>query len=258
MTMKEKNLLIKKAMLALCLMTVCWLPTKADVLAGDVNSDGEVNIADVTALIDMLLNPQQPPEPIEDWVDLGLPSGTIWATRNVGASVPEDYGYYFAWGETEPKSIYNWYTYKWCNGSWNSMTKYCIDSYYGSVDNKRELDPEDDAAYVNWGPSWRMPSLEQFRELRDHCTWTWTTRNGVNGQLVTGLNGNTLFLPAAGYRLEESLYGAGSWGNNWSRTLCPDDSHLAYGLNFNSGDVSWNSLNRLIGFTVRAVRVSQN
>ncbi len=196
-----------------------------------------------------------------DYVDLGLPSGTLWATCNVGANTPEGYGDYFAWGETAPKDYYDWNTYKWCNGSKNTMTKYCTNSSYGYngfTDGKTELDPEDDAAYVNWGPSWRMPSLEQIQELVSSCNWQWTQRNGVSGRLFTGPNGNTLFLPAAGGRWYESLLDAGLWGYYWSRTLSPGRSNYVYYLDFNSGDVSWHYNYRRCGFSVRAVRVSQN
>ena len=196
-----------------------------------------------------------------EWVDLGLPSGTLWATCNVGASAPEQYGDYFAWGETAPKDCYEWFTYKWCNGSRNTMTKYCTNSSYGYngfTDGKTELDPEDDAAYVNWGPSWRMPTTQQQGELYDNCSSTWTTLNGVSGRLFTGPNGNTLFLPAAGYRWYELLYYAGSWGDYWSRTLRPDYTLFANSLNFDSVGVSWNGDYRHRGYSVRAVRVSQN
>ena len=101
-----------------------------------------------------------------------------------------------------------------------------------------------------------MPSWEQIEELYNYCTWHWTQRNGVNGQLVTGPNGNTMFLPAAGYRWYESLLGAGSRGHCRSRTLYPDFSYLAYGLNFDSGNVGWGYLSRSHGLPVRAVRVS--
>ena len=204
-----------------------------------------------------------------DWVDLGLPSGTIWATRNVGASVPEDYGDYFAWGETVPKDYYYWNTYKWCNGgyydaegNWISecFTKYCTDSgygYNGFVDNKTELDPEDDAACAHY-PGGRMPSLEQIQELRDKCSWQWTQRNGVNGRLFTGPNGNTIFLPAAGDRWRESLIGADTNGLYWSRTLVQGHTYQAFYLYFYWGDVRWDLSYRFYGFPVRAVRVSQN
>lgn len=195
-----------------------------------------------------------------EWVDLGLPSGTLWATCNVGASSPEDYGDYFAWGETAPKDNYNWSTYKWSNGSYTTMTKYCTSSSYGYngfVDNKTELDPEDDVAYVNWGPSWRMPTTEQQRELYENCSSVWTTQNGVNGRLFTGPNGNTLFLPAAGNRWDESLDYAGSIGYYWSRTLVSSTPGGAYGLVFYSGNWSGSDNGaRVFGLTVRAVRVS--
>ena len=96
-----------------------------------------------------------------EYVDLGLPSGLKWATCNVGASSPEVYGGYYAWGETEEKSSYSWSTYKWCNGSYDTMTKYCTSSSYGTVDNKTTLDPQDDVAHVKWGGRWRMPTLEE-------------------------------------------------------------------------------------------------
>jgi len=236
-----------------------------DVANADVDHDGRASIDDVVGLIDNLLSQPQTPDPVEgDWVDLGLPSGTIWATRNVGASSPEDYGDYFAWGETEPKDYYDWSTYKWCNGSDDSMTKYCTDGihgYNGFKDGKTELDPEDDAAYVNWGPSWRMPTSEQQKELCEKCSSTWTTLNGVSGRLFTGPNGNTLFLPAAGGRWSELLIHPGEFCSAWSRTLSPNSSDLARCLYFESGYVGWNggySNARYFGFSVRAVRVSQN
>lgn len=238
---------------------------------GDVDQDGSVNISDVTSLIDYLLKGSWSDDPVTppdegDWVDLGLPSGTIWATRNVGASSPEEYGDYFAWGETAPKDYYYLSTYKWyqsyydANGYYHSgYTKYCTDSgygYNGFTDGKTELDPADDAACAHY-PGGRMPSFEQIQELCDYCTWQWTQRNGVKGQLVTGPNGNTMFLPAAGYRSYESLSGVGSYGIYWSRTLHSSNPNFAYYLNFYSRIVYWDyNFYRDYGFTVRAVRVS--
>ena len=106
-----------------------------------------------------------PAKHFDEYVDLGLPSGTLWATRNVGATYPDDYGDYFAWGETEPKNNYDWNSYKWCNGSYTTLTKYCLNINYGVHDGLTELKLEDDAAYVNWGSSWRMPTHEQQQEL---------------------------------------------------------------------------------------------
>ena len=230
---------------------------------GDVDQDGTVNISDVTSLIDYLLkgswsdDPVTPPDSHE-WVDLGLPSGTLWATCNVGASAPEDCGDYFAWGETTPKSVYNWSTYKWCNGDYDQLTKYNTDSnngYNGFTDGKTELALEDDVAYVNWGPLWRMPTTDQQRELFEKCSSVWTTHNGVNGRLFTSPNGNTLFLPAAGYRMGESLLNVGTYGVYWSRTLSSNRPDMSCYLRFGSYGVAWDYYYRFYGFTVRAVRV---
>ena len=208
----------------------------------------------------LALDPDISPTPdCHDWVDLGLPSGTLWATCNVGAENPEQYGDYFAWGETTPKDYYDWSTYMWCNGSDTTLTKYCIDNNYGMADGKTELDPEDDAAFVNWGSSWRMPTYDQFYELKTECTWTWTTQNDVSGQLVTGPNGNTLFLPTAGNRGYDSLYDAGSHGYYWSRTLSSSRPDYSYYLYFYSEGVNWrHSRPRFRGYAVRAVYVSLN
>ena len=199
-----------------------------------------------------------------DWVDLGLPSGTIWATRNVGASAPEEYGDYFTWGETEPKDYYDWSTYKWCNGNDETLTKYCTESslgYNGFVDNKTELDPKDDAACAHY-PGGRMPSLEQIQELCDSCTWQWTQRNGVDGMLVTGPNGNTMFLPSAGSKDDYPQSYDGPGGYYWSRTLSSYDSSSPFGLHFLSGSQyigiwgdHWYIMSgcRYVGYNVRAV-----
>ncbi len=195
-----------------------------------------------------------------EYVDLGLPSGTKWATCNVGASEPEEYGDYFAWGETTPKSTYNWSTYKWCKGSETTKTKYCTQSdygYNGFTDNLTELQPEDDAATANWGSGWRMPSSDQINELinDEYTTSEWTQLNGVNGRKVTSKsNGNSIFLPAAGYPWDGGLDYAGSRGRYWSSSLSPDYDDRAYYLDF---DYGWGCLlnNRYGGQSVRAVRV---
>ena len=170
---------VSSLLAVLLLMLVSFTANSQDYPRGDVSQDGNVSISDVTCLIDYLLSGTWPDEPVtppddHEWVDLGLPSGTLWATCNVGANAPEEFGDYFAWGETAPKDYYDWDNYKWCNGNDSTLTKYCNDSTYGYngfVDNKVELDPEDDAAYVNWGPSWRMPTLNQTQELWQDCTW---------------------------------------------------------------------------------------
>lgn len=190
-----------------------------------------------------------------DYVDLGLPSGTKWATANIGAKKSQDYGNYYAWGETTTKDYYDWSNYKF--GS-DYLTKYCDNSDYGKgdfTDNKVVLEPVDDAAYVNWGGKWRMPTRAQQEELRDECYWVWTDSyndSNVAGYIVYKAkessdkgkqiyvqsshskrepSGETpslsyslfdahIFLPAAGYRSRSDLSYAGSGGYYWSSSLC--------------------------------------
>ncbi len=190
---------------------------------------------------------------VPEAIDLGLPSGLKWASFNVGASKPEEYGDYYAWGEVETKDTYSWETYKWCNGSYNTLTKYNTQSDSGTVDNKTTLDPEDDVAATKLGGKWRMPTDEEWSELMDKCTWTWTTQNGVNGRLVTGLNGNTIFLPAAGSRRGTSLYNVGSHGYYWSSSLGTSLSRHALGVDFYSVYVYRDLGNRYYGQSVRPV-----
>ena len=195
-------------------------------------------------------NPTVTPE----YVDLGLPSGVKWATFNVGATKPEEYGDYFAWGETEPKELYDWSTYKWCDGSYNTLTKYNIDSDYGDVDNKKVLDVEDDVAYVNWGGNWRMPSVDEWNELLSHCSLKWEERNGVSGvALVSVQNGNSLFLPAAGvYHYDNGLVNLNVEG--WYRTNSLDESRGTISLGFSyTGSLDWYANDRCFGQPVRPV-----
>ena len=177
--------------------------------------------------------------PVPEAVDLGL--SVKWASFNLGASAPEEYGDYYAWGEIEPKSDYSWETYKWCNGSSKTLTKYNTKTNNGTVDNKTTLDPEDDAAYVNLGGTWRMPTSTEFLELIDNCDEVWTTENGVNGRRFTskkaGYTDKSIFIPAAGYRSGSALGSAGSDGNYWSSSLGTDYPGSAYYLYFDSSDV---------------------
>ena len=185
-----------------------------------------------------------------EYVDLGLPSGTLWATCNIGANSPEEYGDYLAWGETTTKSDYNWSTYfDTDNGS--SFKK------YNSNGGLTELQPTDDAATANWGSDWQMPSLAQIQELCSSNTTTeWTQVNGVNGRKITSKsNGNSIFLPVAGYRYGTSLYSAGSYGYYWSRSLYAGDAYNAYYLYFLSDYIGWNYGYRRFGQSVRPVRV---
>ena len=204
--------------------------------------------------------PTEPEEPENtengyEYVDLGL--SVKWATCNVGATKPEEYGDYFAWGETQPKSTYDWSTYKYCNGSSTSLTKYNNSSSYGTVDNKTTLELSDDAARANWGGSWRMPTKAEQDELRNNCTWTWTTQNGVNGYKVTskksGYTNNSIFLPAAGYRYDSSRYSAGSYGSYWSSSLYTGSPNDAWDVYFGSGSVNSDLSSRCSGRSVRPV-----
>ena len=182
-------------------------------------------------------------------VDLGL--SVKWACCNVGATAPEGYGGYYAWGETEEKSYYDWNTYKYYIGT---MTKYCTDSYYGTVDNKTTLEPTDDVATVKWGGAWRMPTAEEQEELCRYCTCEWTTLNGVNGWRVTGPNGNSIFLPAAGHRGGTGVSELqGSYGCYWSSSLVSSYIYYAFNLNFGIGGPGWDSSGRCYGRTVRPV-----
>lgn len=176
-----------------------------------------------------------------DYVDLGLPSKTLWATFNVGASRPEEYGDYFAWGETEPKDQYEeykWGTYKWCEGSKKTLTKYCNASGYGTVDDKMELDPEDDAATANWSDKWCMPTSQQFDELvnPENTEFEWTFVNGVIGiKFTSKRNGNTIFFPAAGYRHYRALDDVGSEGLYWARDIYRYTPYTAMQMDFVKG-----------------------
>ena len=211
------------------------------------------------------------PSPVE-YVDLGLPSGLKWAKCNLGASKPSDYGDYYAWGETEPKKKYTLATYKWMQAGqseWQYITKYTFADgqtegiWYDSSgafigDNKTVLDAADDAATANLGSPWRMPTEVDIKELRDNCTWTRTTQDGVSGYQVDGPNGNAIFLPAAGYYKGTMRYERGS-GYYWSSSLDTDlsffaRSYYACGLYFNSGGhIGYNSF-REYGYSVRPVR----
>ena len=184
-------------------------------------------------------------------VNLGL--SVKWATCNVGAESPEDYGGYYAWGETEEKSDYFWSTYKWCDGSSHCQTKYCADSRFGRVDNKTILDPEDDVAHDKWGDGWRMPTLDEIEELCNKCTWKWTMVNGVAGYKVTGPNYNSIFLPAAGSCHGTVVDIRGLYGYYWSATLDDFFSYRACRLYFYSGLCGRDSYYRYLGFSVRPV-----
>lgn len=198
-----------------------------------------------------------------DYVDLGLPSGTLWATCNVGADTPEGYGDYFAWGETTPKTTYSWSFYKYCIGGGDELTKYCSESdhgYNGYTDDLTTLELSDDASAANWGNDWCMPTMIQWEELFEKTTQSWTSQNGISGLLLTASNGNTLFLPASGCRKDDVLYEVSSRGNYWSSSLIINRPNRAWSFDFKfesenglSSDIS-NDHNRNHGLSVRPVR----
>lgn len=186
-----------------------------------------------------------------DYVDLGL--SVKWATMNVGASSPERYGHYFAWGETNTKSIYSWSTYKWCNGTYKTLTKYCIDSDHGKVDNKTILDFTDDAAHVNWGGRWRMPTWAEMTELLNKCTWTWTSQQGVMGYEIKSSNGNSIFLPASGCYSGTNIIDTEHSGYYWSSSLSDRYSLARYTYFMSNKKYTDHIMGRYYGMTVRAV-----
>ena len=227
-------------------------PLQAQIINGDLNHNGDLDVDDITLLINAYLTGENNEDDSHEYVDLGL--SVKWATMNVGANAPEECGDYFAWGETESKTDYNWETYKWCNGSENTMTKYCTSSDYGIVDDKTVLDLEDDAAHVNWGGTWRMPTIDEMEELKDNCSWEWTTQNGVIGEKVTGPNGNSIFLPAAGFYSGNRLVVLDELAFYWSSTLFQFFDENALILSFSSSGLDWGAgISRCAGCPVRAV-----
>ncbi len=174
-------------------------------------------------------------------IDLGLPSGTKWACCNVGATTPEDYGGHYAWGETQPKDEYSWATYQ------------CVSE--SSLVNISDIAGTGyDAATVNWGAPWRMPSMAQLKELVSECSYTWTTQNGVNGQVFTGPSGGSIFLPATGYRWMTRHVYATAVGYYWSSTLCKSKQDHAYYMYFQYRITTWRHFTRYYGKSVRPVR----
>lgn len=210
--------------------------------------------------VDKAGNEQVEEIPNHEYVDLGLPSGTLWATCNVGADSPEDYGSYFAWGETTTKNTYEWSNYHWSNSD-GKLTKYCDDKFWGVnefIDTRTVLEANDDAATVNWGKKWRMPTDAEMNELIDECSNKWTERNGIKGLLVTGPNGNSIFLPAAGSVSGNKHYCEGYCGEYWTSSIISGASYSAYvhrayqeGFDMDEGYVDDNT--REEGRTVRPV-----
>ena len=225
--------------------------TKPDEPNNGGSDDQNDSIVDDNVIVD-----------VHDYVDLGLPSGTLWAACNVGATNPEDFGDYFAWGETMPKDIYDWKSYQYGNCTFDrfEMTKYCTDSCWGLdgfVDNLTVLEPADDAATANWGADWRMATKEEWEELYRKTTCTWTTQNGVNGRLLIGCNGNSIFLPAAGFRLDGALL-CPSLGIYWSSTLHTGFPERGWSFHYDLDECHvCGTYERCRGQVIRAVRATR-
>ncbi len=250
--------------------------------AADVNGDSSVDVADIATIIDIMAGGDEDPGTGKApagavAVDLGLPSGTKWANMNIGAEKPEDYGLYFAWGETTGYTsdtsdgrLFDSASYKWMTAgqaSWQWVSKYqVVDGmtegcwYDGSNfvgDGKTTLELADDAARANWGGQWVMPTYEDMCELVNNTTSVWTTLNGVKGRTFTSkTNGNSIFLPAAGSRHGGSLSFKSLYGYYWSSTVNPSVSSYARCLNFASGEVVTDGhygIPRFYGHSVRPV-----
>ena len=197
-----------------------------------------------------------------EYIDLGLPSGTLWATCNVGADNPWDYGDYFAWGETTTKSTYSWSNYKYCkDGDFHKFTKYCNQSDYGNngyTDSRTTLERSDDAAAANWGIKWRMPTADECWELKNNCIWEWTTNYngmGVAGHIVRSKRypDRYIFFPAAGWREGLNTIKAGHSGGYWS-SMVHSDSRYGLDLDFDLDQVHGNGVSRFCGRSIRPVR----
>ncbi len=187
-------------------------------------------------------------------IDLGL--SVEWAPCHIGATTQEECGKYYSWGEIEEKADYSWETYKWCNGSNDSVTKYCTDSSYGTIDGKTTLEAEDDVATVELGEDWRIPTIAEFQELLNNCAWTWCSVNGIYGYKVSG-NGNTIFLPAAGCRYydeTEARY-VSELGCYWSSSSTASDHPTSYAFSFEEDDfMESDNVSRYPGLTIRPVK----
>lgn len=195
-------------------------------------------------------------------VDMGTTNAdgyaVYWASRNLAATdfvrSPEMAGYYYAWGETKPKQDYDWSTYKWGDIRTNGLTKYNVSSSFGPVDNKTVLEAGDDAAHVILGDNWRIPTYEEWQDLCDNCTWIEDTRNGTYGRTVISTNGNSIFIPAVGVRINEALLHSGESGHYWSSSLYTSSPEKGWFLGYGGVRISYCAAGeRFIGHPIRPV-----
>ena len=250
---------MKKIILTLAVALLGITATQAQVRTMVIkNNDGTITRFETSKVQDVSFEEIDIAPKTHEYVDLGLTSGTLWATCNVGALKPEEYGDYFAWGETTPKKNYAELTY-----AWNDYKGYFAYIKYNDADGKTELEHYDDAATVNWGSDWCIPSKEQYEELIDQCNWTYTTMNDVKGYLVSSKsNGNSIFLPAAGiYSYDEVLKDGKYYTFAFSyasREVKDNILTTAWGLYINpSSEVKMYWEMRYRGSSIRPVRVAE-
>ena len=244
---------MKKLVTLFAFALVAFAANAQSTVKGDMNDDGALTISDVTMMIDIILgnSPKSyltcPDNNHPHMIDLGLPSGTKWACCNVDSDHPEyqsptNYGGYYAWGETETKTIYTWTTYIHCEDSRASCQNLGSDI----------AGTQYDVAHVKWGDSWVMPSKEQSDELVNNCTYIWTTINGVKGGLFTGTNGGKIFLPANGHYDQNKTHGTGTNGSYWLSTQGPSYLYNACSLHL-SDIINQGSGFRFYGDGVRPI-----
>ena len=195
-----------------------------------------------------------------DYVDLGL--SVMWSPVNLGATTIGEFGDYYAWGETETKDYFSWENYKYCEGKGSNYnlykyTKYGINPQEGIVDNLTTLEPEDDAAHVQWGGAWRMPTKEEWIELREKCSWNYSAV-GKKGWTATGPNGNSIFFPLAGGKMWNENTSQNYYGFYRSATLGEKYSAYTYIVTFSCGDddkaeISWSNGSRVGGISIRPI-----
>ncbi len=283
---------MKKVVFSLFLLFIATSLNAQKILVGDMNNDNELDIKDVTELVNVITGKSEKRyiSPVEvfirenkltgkfkvdgveksyiggeydpynghEYIDLGL--SVKWASCNIGANKPEECGNYYAWGETATKEKYDWTSYKYCDGTYYTMNKYCTSSGYGKVDGMSTLDISDDVSHEVWGGEWRLPSSDDIYELHNKCKWNWTDNyngTGIAGFVVTsqvtGYTDRSIFLPAAGCRNGESLLRKGSLGLYWANSLWPSISYGATTLYFTAYGIETDLSYRNYGVPVRAV-----
>ncbi|MBR4826377.1 MAG: hypothetical protein IKZ91_00645 [Bacteroidales bacterium] len=229
----------------------------------------------LAAMLALACTKTNPEHQGHEYVDLGL--SVKWATYNIGAALPEEAGDYFAWGETEPyyvagdalakdatwkdgkKEGYNWESYRWSDNKGTFFHKYVTDSKYGTVDGKSVLELEDDAARATWGGKWRMPTVEEWQELRDNCSWAWTTQGGVSGYRVSNkVSGKSIFLPAVGHRFKTQIYDSripdyADYGKYWTSSLSSGKSYYGDCWDVNPDNSGFGNAWRYLGLPIRPV-----